>query len=195
MPSIYLIRLNGEPKYVGYTNRSIESRWAKHLSAARRGWTQVLYRAIRKHGESAFTIESLMEHEDAAYLLHEMERKFITEYKTHIRHGKGYNLTDGGEGAIGWIPTEETKQRISDAKRGKSVSDETRQRISDSKKGSVSWMKGRKHSDEAKQKMSLSKKGKPSPKKGIKGKPHSIETRQKMSESHRKRFPLNTTDG
>lgn len=191
MPHIYLIRLRGEPKYIGYTKNSVENRWAKHLSAARTGWPQLLYRAIRKHGEDAFTVESIMEHDDAEYLRDVMEPKFIAEYKTNVDGGRGYNLTAGGEGAIGWTPSEETKRKISEANKGKVRSDEVRKRLSDLKKGVVPWMKNKKHSEDSKTKMSLSKRGKPSPKKGIKGKPHSEETKRKMSESHKKRIALN----
>ena len=189
MPYIYLIRLNGVPKYVGYTKNTIEDRWCKHLSAARSGWAQVLYRAIRKHGEESFTIEPLMEHEDAEYLRDVMEPQFITEYQTHVKMQKGgYNLTDGGEGALGWIPSEETKRKISEAKTGEVRTPETRQRISEAKKGVVSGMKGKAHTEESRQRMSFAKKGKPSPKKGKPGKPHSAETRMKMALAHQKRL-------
>ena len=190
MPHIYLIRLNGEPKYVGYTKNCIEKRWSEHLSAARTGWPQLLYRAIRKHGEQSFTIESIMEHEDAQYLRDVMEPKFIREYNTMANIGKGYNLTEGGEGSIGWIPSEETKKKISKANTGKKRSEEVKNRLSELKKGVVPWMKGKSHSEEAKTKMSVAKKGKPSPKKGKPGKPHSEETKRKMSEAHSKRISL-----
>ena len=190
MPHIYLIRLNGEPKYVGYTKNTIHQRWEKHLSAARTGWPQLLYRAIRKHGEQSFTIESIMEHEDAQYLRDVMEPKFIREFNTMANNGRGYNLTEGGEGSIGWTPSEETKKKISKANTGKKRSEEVKNRLSELKKGVVPWMKGKSHSEEAKTKMSVAKKGKPSPKKGKPGKPHSEETKRKMSEAHRKRISL-----
>lgn len=190
MPYIYLIRLHGEPKYVGYTRNTIKKRWNQHTSAARKGYPQAIYNAMRKHGEGAFTIEVLMEHDDETYLRDVMEPKFIKEYQTHVQYGIGYNLTDGGEGANSWIPSHATRKRISDAKRGEVRSEESRKRISDSKRGVVPWMKGKRHTEEARKKMSVSKKGKPSPKKGIKGKPHTEETRKKMSESHQRRLAM-----
>ena len=42
------------------------------------------------------------------------------------------NMTNGGEGASGWVPSEENKKNISDAK--KNPSEETRRKISDAKK-------------------------------------------------------------
>lgn len=192
MPYIYLIRLHGDPKYIGYTNNSVQKRWTQHRSAARRNNPQVLYQAIRKHGEEAFSIEVLVEHEDAIYLRDVMEQKLIEEYQTHVSHGSGYNVTYGGEGCYGRIPSEETRKRISEAKKGSVCREETRKRISNSKKGSSPWMKGRHHSEHSRNMMSLAKRGKPSPKKGIKGKPHSQETKKRMSESHKKRLGLNT---
>jgi group I intron endonuclease len=158
MPHIYLIRLNGVPKYIGYTSHSLEKRWSQHISAAKTGYSQVLYNAIRKYGENSFSIESIYTHEDTKHLRDVMEPKFIEEYRTHVKYGSGYNLTEGGEGCIGWIPTEETKKRISEATKGKKRSKETCERISKSKKGCQSWMKGKKHTQEARMKMSLSKK-------------------------------------
>jgi hypothetical protein len=131
-----------------------------------------------------------MEHEDAQYLRDVMEPKFIREYNTMANIGKGYNLTEGGEGSIGWIPSEETKKKISKANTGKKRTEEVKNRLSELKKGVVPWMKGKSHSEEAKTKMSVAKKGKPSPKKGKPGKPHSEETKRKMSETHRKRISL-----
>ena len=90
----------------------------------------------------------------------------------------GYNLTEGGEGVI---PCEETKKKMSESRSGekhhffgKHLSDETKQKISETKKGKH-YMFGKYHSEETKQKMSESHKGKQ----------FSVEHKQKMSESHK----------
>jgi hypothetical protein len=62
--------------------------------------------------------------------------------------------------------SEETKQKISDANKGKPLSAETKQKMSDAKKGKP-------RSDETKQKMSDA----------MKGKPKSTETKQKISDT------------
>ena len=59
------------------------------------------------------------------------------------------NMTNGGEGASGWVPSEENKKNISDAK--KNPSEETRKKISDAKKNP---------SEETRKKMSEASKGK-----------------------------------
>lgn len=112
------------------------------------------------------------------------------------------NLTDGGEGASGYKPTEEvrqrwsetrmghpgwnkgipqseeTKQKISVSNQGHSVAPETREKISNSHIGL-------KHSAESKQKMSQQRKGCSSP---WKGKTASTETRKQQSDSAKNRW-------
>lgn len=43
----------------------------------------------------------------------EKEIRYIAEYNSYYMNGKGYNMTYGGEGANGYIYTEEDKQRMS----------------------------------------------------------------------------------
>jgi hypothetical protein len=62
--------------------------------------------------------------------------------------------------------SDETKQKLSDANKGKTLSAETKQKISDANKGKT-------RSDESKQKISDAKKGKT----------HSAETKQKISDA------------
>lgn len=77
--------------------------------------------------------------------------------------------------------TEETKKKISDGNRGKTVSDESKKKISESRKGI-------KFSAEHKQKLSEWQKGKPKPSSTYK---HTYEQSQKAWETRR----LNGTDG
>jgi hypothetical protein len=89
------------------------------------------------------------------------------------------NKSNGGEGKSGYIHTQETKNKISQAVKGKnhplygcSPSSETRRKMSDS-------LKGRIITDECRAKMSESHKGRP-PTYGFKGKTHTEETLQNM---------------
>ena len=77
--------------------------------------------------------------------------------------GNLVNMTDGGDGAYGVLVSEETRQKISEANKGKTRSDETRQKISEARKGKI-------RSEETRQKMSES----------LKGKARSEEKRQKI---------------
>lgn len=88
-----------------------------------------------------------------------MERYYIAKYKSNFPD-LGYNLTSGGGGMsgykitethrenlrkshIGWVPTEETRRRMSKAQKGlkKSMSDRGRNNISKSHLGKPSLRK------------------------------------------------------
>ena len=114
-----------------------------------------------------------------------LENYLICYYRTFVGFKddcKGYNCTLGGDGLVGWHPTNETKEKMSESKKGK-----------------PSPWKGKHPSEETRRRMSESKKGKPSPKKGIKtgkpawnrGIPRDDETRRKISESHKGQIPWN----
>lgn len=104
------------------------------------------------------------------------------------------NLSDGGEGQSGWVPTETTKRRISAAKVGKPspkkgvpLAEAARLKMIESKRGKAL-------TDEHKAKISASGKGVPkSPEhkakisQGGKGRIVSEETRRKISEAHKRR--------
>jgi hypothetical protein len=45
----------------------------------------------------------------------EKEKYWIEKLKTHVKYGNGYNLTNGGDGAVGRIISEDTKKKISKA--------------------------------------------------------------------------------
>jgi hypothetical protein len=115
------------------------------------------------------------------------------------------NLTDGGEATLGWIPSDETKKKISEAKVGRVMSDEFKQKISKATKGhKYNTPEVRKKiSDKHKQnegfrirglsqrnlehlkRVSENNKGKPTWNKGKKMPPRSDEFKRKMSELNR----------
>ena len=86
--------------------------------------------------------------------------------------------------SLKYTPTDETRKKISEAKKGQIVSEESRKKLSESKKGKVTWIKGKHHTDETRIKMSKAHKGRTSPRKGV---TLSEETRIKISEAHKGR--------
>ena len=77
--------------------------------------------------------------------LEELEIGWIAHFKCNFRRypeAGGLNLTDGGRGAKGRFPSEETKNKISLSNTGKTASIETLLKISASSKGRVPWNKG-----------------------------------------------------
>ena len=97
------------------------------------------------------------------------------------------NLTDGGEGTSGWVPSSETRKKFSEINKGRTASEETKRKMSESQKG-------RTHSEETKKRISDSQKGKilseehkMKMSQSNKGKIISEETKRKMSESQKGR--------
>ena len=65
-----------------------------------------------------------------------MEKQWIALYgRRDLGTGCLVNLTDGGEGAIGLLHSEEAKLKMSLAKKGKPRSEETKRKMSLAKKG------------------------------------------------------------
>ena len=95
---IYIIRneVNGKV-YVGITN-NIKRRWIQHKHRANKGCDYHLYNAINKYGIDNFIIKEI----DRTNSLHKAYRKeqFWIKYYNSFK-GKGYNLTEGGEGVYG----------------------------------------------------------------------------------------------
>lgn len=181
MGCIYGIRNDITLKwYIGKCVRNVIDRKRAHF----RGYgNKPLYNAIKKHGAENFTFHILLDG-IIADALPNYEIEYIKAFNSKIPHG--YNLTDGGEGALN--PTQETIEKRVKHRRGvprpKEVCDkisashigirpnaETRAKQSAAKKGKSSHMKGKKHKKESKAKMSAAKLGKPM----------SEETRKKIS--------------
>ena len=137
-------KINGK-SYIGY-----DSLWPQrknvHLYHSRNIDNQSFYfhRAIKKYGEENFEWAVICE--DATL---EDEIRLIEENGTFWTLGKGYNLTKGGDGNLGWIMPKETKNKISQKALnnkkclGRKLSEETKNKIRNSLKGRPGATKGR----------------------------------------------------
>lgn len=166
--------------YVGYTNSSLSTRRSAHYhEALKRNGKQHFKRALRKYSPDVWTWEVLAECPESETKT--LERLLIGAFDTFRN---GYNSTKGGDGFLGGKHSEEAKQAISKATKGKpqyknrgktpwnkglagfragrKVSDETKEKQREA-------MKGRVFSDETKQKISAAGKGRPAPNKGQTG--------------------------
>jgi group I intron endonuclease len=121
MYTVYKItnKKNGKA-YVGFDS-NWPSRKAVHICEAvtRKNKQYPLYRAIAKYGVDNFEWEILYQSDDRDHTLNVIEEQMIKKHNTHFREGHGYNMTYGGEGTKGWVPTEETRKNISEANMGK----------------------------------------------------------------------------
>lgn len=99
------------------------------------------------------------------------------------------NHTNGGDGPEGWVPSEETRAKISQALKGKKLSPETRAKLSAARKGRVvseatrekirQSRLGKKHSADARAKMSAMVKAHYAVNGGRPQSPEEIEKRRK----------------
>ncbi len=163
---VHTCRVTGK-RYVGQSCSGMEYRWKGHCGDA--GKRNLAFaNAIRKHGPESFEHRLLMqcETQDEA---DDMEDFFIQELKTMAPNG--YNLRGGGKN--GYRHSEETRRKMSAARKGRKLSEEHRRNLSAARKGQKG-QKGRKLSEEHRRNISDSLKGRKLP-------PFSAEHRQNMS--------------
>jgi hypothetical protein len=158
------LREDGTPYYIGKgTGRRIDNPSGKSISLPPKGRRIFL--------KTNLTEEEAFKHE--IYLIALYGRK-------DLRTGILYNFTDGGDGASGYKPTEETRRKLSKASKGNKRalghrhSDETKKKISENNKG-------KRHSEETKRIIREKLKGK----QNCLGNHHSEETKKKMSEAQK----------
>ena len=122
--------------------------------------------ALRKYGKENFICEILSCH-DTRKEAFDYEKKIVT--REYIK-GHNYNQKEGGEGKCypswGKKRNIESRQKMSDAAKGRKASDETRQKLSKVKDGKNNSFYGKSHSDESRRRMSEAAKGRSSPRKG-----------------------------
>lgn len=138
---IHTNMVNGK-KYVGVTSReNVNHRWQDG-----RGYKENTHfrDAINKYGWDSFEHEIVffdLTESDAK----EAEKKLIAKFKTQDRNF-GYNMTSGGDGTPNYHPSEETRRKLSEARRKENLSGETLRRRSEG-------LRGRKFSEEHKKKI------------------------------------------
>ena len=171
---IYLItnQINGKI-YIGKHSTN-------NLDDGNMGSGVVIFKAKQKYGIENFSKDYLA-FCDTEETLNYLEKFYIKKYKAKE---VGYNLTDGGDGALGRKHTEEAKQKISKSLKGRKqyeMTEEIQQKQSISHKGRISPMKGKHQSEESRQKISGT----------LKGKTFSEEHKQKISEAKKGKIPWN----
>ncbi len=95
--------------YIGFTN-NIERRKRRHKYDAFSNFGNTYFqRALRKYGWDSFEWELLFGSKDKKYLLKEAEPLFIKIFNTKE---SGYNLTEGGDGIVGYKHTIKSIEKI-----------------------------------------------------------------------------------
>lgn len=176
---IYLIKnLINSKKYVGITKFTLEERFIQH---SRRGF--LLTKAIKKYGKDKFSIE-LIEETGSSEEAYKLEQHYVKFHNSKAPYG--YNLTDGGDGLYGVIISEEDRKRRSKVMKRlhkekrtgmheKKHTEETKQKMSAASKGKEKpWLVGTKRSEETKEKI----------RQANMRRVVSEETKRKISENH-----------
>lgn len=138
---VHINKENGK-KYVGITSKENPN----HRWNSGRGYQENthLYAAIQKYGwdkfEHIILYSGLSEQEAKS-----MERRLIAKWDTQ-NPKFGYNMTSGGDGTPDFHPSEETRKKLSEARKRENLSEETLRRRSEA-------LSGRKFSDEHKRKI------------------------------------------
>lgn len=133
--------VNGD-MYIGLTTKKFRVRQVKHLSLVRKprknDSNAYFHNAIRKYGADNFKWEIIdiapeADEESMLMYLSEREKFWIEFYDTY---NNGYNLTKGGQGTLGRYHTDESKSKISKAKKGVSVhTEESKRKLSEASSG------------------------------------------------------------
>ena len=162
-------------RYIGITSKKPEDRWKNGY-----GYKNTLFgKAIKKYKWDN------IQHNIVSTDLTEKEAKWLENYLicyywtfVGFKDSKGYNMTLGGEGTVGWKPSEETRKKLSIVHKGKPFSEEHKRKIRESNKGKNL---GKHPTEETRKKLSASLIGN----QRNKGKHHTEETKKILSESHK----------
>lgn len=121
---IYKItNLLNDKVYIGQTTQELKVRLSNHKCNRR----SLISKALNKYGENNFKVEII----DTANSKEELDEKEIYWIRFYnCISPKGYNLTFGGEGTVGYHLSKETKEKISNANKGKKMTVESRKAIS-----------------------------------------------------------------
>jgi len=106
----------------------------------------LLRKAIKKYSRENFNKE-VIEWCDTKNKLDFLEKFYIRFFNSKAPNG--YNLTDGGDGSIGYIWNEEQKKRLSLIRTGVKRSEITREKIRESKLGERNPMFGKHQTEES----------------------------------------------
>ena len=159
----YTNKINGKI-YIGLTTREIKERHREHVSDINDGTH--FHNALKKYGVECFSLE-IIDNADSHGELKSKEQYWIRFYHSYGDKTRGYNLTLGGDGALGAVLSDETKRKLSEGKKGNKST-------LFGKKGKYSLHFNMPHTEETKRKMRVAweKRG-----------PTSEETKQKRSAS------------
>ena len=183
--------------YIGQTINP-EDRFKSHIYyAINKKDNNRFHNALRKYGLENW-VYCVLEDNVLRENLNMMETDWIEYYDSFY---SGYNMTTGGDTNV--IISEETRKRLSEARKGKHPTEETRRKLSELRKGrtpwnkgklgQIAWNKGKHPTEETRKRMSESHKGKKTWNCG-KINVYSDEAKRKISKARSKNKLINKYD-
>lgn len=157
-PCIYKITSPSGRIYIGQT-KNFRVRYLQYIKVIRAKNQVLLYRSFLKHGVNNHTVEII--EITTIDLLNEREIYWIDYYKSNKSKYPnliGLNLCDGGNTVRGIKRTQEHKDKISKANKGRKMDNAFRERCRENAKGNKHNL-GKTKSPQTKQKISETKKG------------------------------------
>jgi group I intron endonuclease len=109
-------KVNGKV-YIGCTVKQLCERVRNHKNSSLKGGKSYFHCAIRKYGIDNFCFDILDVCDDIDEMF-ALEHYYIDYFKSNKRKN-GYNMTEGGLGNVGWIPSKSTRRKISNSMKGK----------------------------------------------------------------------------
>lgn len=130
---VYIHTSPSNKAYIGITCQTPEDRWGKSGIGYKQKTQPIMYAAIQKYGWDNFTHYIFADNLSEKEAKH-MEILLIALYKTNCSKYKnpsyGYNLTDGGDGAMGRQLSDETRNKMSESAKNRFLSQDERKKIS-----------------------------------------------------------------
>jgi len=171
---------NLEVFYIGI-GKSIKRAYNKDRGKRNNLWSKI----VNKHNYIVEVVATDLTWEEAC----ELEILMISEYgRINIETGTLCNMTDGGEGTIGLIRTEEHCKKISESKKGYKPSEETILKIKKARKHYIT-------SEDTKLKISIAGKGRKVSKETRDKQSNALKGKQLGAKSKRAKLILDTQTG
>ena len=123
-----VVNQNNGKSYIGWTKNTTR-RWNNHVYTAKSGKVTKykLHKAMESEGIENFNLEVIYCSKSNTHIVTEMEECFIKMFDSLEN---GYNSTMGGQGTIGWVPSEETRETWRRQRKNKIFSKEHRENLS-----------------------------------------------------------------
>lgn len=129
---VFYIYIHKSPSckyYVGITSKyRVQDRWDNGNGYKN---CPAFYNAILKYGW-----ENIEHYIVSSNLAETMAKKLEIHLISFFKScGRSYNITNGGDGHLGYIPSEETRRKLGNGRRGKPISEEHKLKLSKALKG------------------------------------------------------------